>query len=297
MANIMHNQTLTEKYPWLERTNSVEDYLPPEYYKNLLKSYSFNGVSDLQLLDGFLRDKTASNILELGCGSGRASDVVVKAVPNAKYTFTDLSKRMLSSAENHLPHQASFVISDAVEFMEKSTNTYDLVYTLWSFSHSTHQHFHKLGEEEAQKYISFVIKKFIRENMERDGSFFLIHFDSLSQEQSILMRQWKRVFPFFANTKEQSPSKQIIDSTLLELDTKGEITLSINHLRGDAIHYESENELLETFMNFHLETFFNNSPFAEEVINDIREKIAGYRNEDDSYDITPGCYIYSFVKN
>ena len=155
----------------------------------------------------------------------------------------------------------------------------------------------KLLTKKAEDYISSVIKKFIRENIVKDGSFFLIHFDSLSQEQSILMRQWKRVFPAFANIEEQSPSKQIIDKTLLELDAKGEITLSINHLQGDAIHYKSEDEVLETFMNFHLETYFNNLPFTESVIDDIKEQISEYRNEDGSYDITPGCYVYFFIKN
>lgn len=111
------------------------------------------------------------------------------------------------------------------------------------------------------------------------------------------MRQWKRVFPTFTNIDEQSPSKQVIDKTLLELDTKGEITLSINHLQGDAIHYESEDEVLETFMNFHLETYFNDSPLTENVIEDIKEQASKYRNEDGSYDITPGCYVYLFVKN
>ena len=111
------------------------------------------------------------------------------------------------------------------------------------------------------------------------------------------MRQWRRVFPAFANIENQSPSKQIIDKVLLELDTNGEIVLSINHLQGDKIHYNSEDEVLEIFMNFHLETYFNNSPLAESVITDIREQIAQYRNKDGSYDIATGCYIYSFIKN
>ena len=105
------------------------------------------------------------------------------------------------------------------------------------------------------------------------------------------------MFSAFANTKEQSPSKQIIDKTLLELDMKGEITLSINHLQGDAIHYKSEDEVLEIFMNFHLETYFNNSPLSGSIIDDIKGQISKYRNGDGSYDITPGCYVYSFIKN
>lgn len=293
----MKTNKLVEQYPWLAKANTVEDYLPPEYYQHLLKPYTFGGVSDLSLLEKFLHNKKFSKVLELGCGSGRASDAVVSTIPTADYTFSDLSERMLEAAKQHLPQNSSFIVSDAVEYMENAKDVYELVYTLWSFSHSTHQHIHRLGIEKAEDYISSVMKKFIRENIAKDGSFFLIHFDSLSQEQSILMRQWKRVFPAFTHIEEQSPSKQIIDKTLLGLDTKGKITLSINHLSGDAIHYKSENEVLETFMNFHLETYFNNSPLTESVIDDIRGQIAKYRNEDDSYDITPGCYIYSFIKN
>jgi len=293
----MKTNELVEQYPWLAKVNTVEDYLPPEYYQHLLKPYTFGGMSDLSLLEKFLYNKNFSKVLELGCGSGRASGTMVSTIPTADYTFSDLSKRMLEAARQHLPKNSSFIVSDAVEYMGNTKDMYDLVYTLWSFSHSTHQHIHRLGIEKAGDYISFVIKKFIRENIVKDGSLFLIHFDSLSQEQSILMRQWKRVFTAFANIKEQSPSKQIIDKTLLELDTKGEITLSINHLKGGAIHYKSEDEVLETFMNFHLETYFNNLPLTESVIDDIKGQISKYRNEDGSYDITPGCYVYSFIKN
>ena len=293
----MKTNKLLKQYPWLVKVNAVEDYIPPEYYQHLLKPYTFGGVSDLSLLEKFLYNKKPSKILELGCGSGRVSGTAVSTIPTADYTFLDLSERMLEAAKQHLPAESSFVISDAIEYMENAKDQYDLVYTLWSFSHSTHQHIHRLGIKKAEDYISSVIKKFIRENIVKDGSFFLIHFDSLSQEQSILMRQWKRVFPAFANIEEQSPSKQIIDKTLLELDAKGEITLSINHLQGDAIHYKSEDEVLETFMNFHLETYFNNLPFTESVIDDIKEQISEYRNEDGSYDITPGCYVYFFIKN
>lgn len=293
----METSILIQKYPWLKHTNFVEEYLPPEYYKHLLRPYTFGGISDLQLLENFLKGKDASNILELGCGSGRASDIAVRLIPQAAYTFSDLSERMLATAKKHLPNQSSFVVSDAVEFMENTPEQYDLVYTLWSFSHSTHQHVHRLGIKKTEQYISSVIKKFIQKNIKTSGSFFLIHFDSLSEEQHILMRQWKRVFPAFANIEQQSPSKQIIDEVLLELDNQGIITLSIDHLRGDRITYASENDVLETFMNFHLETYFNTSPIVADVVEDIRSQAEKYRNADGSYSITPGCYIYSFIKN
>ena len=291
------NTLLTQKYPWLKYTNTVEDYLPPEYYKKLLRPYTFGGISDLQLFENFLKDKHASNILELGCGSGRASNIAVRLIPWASYTFSDLSERMLSAAKEHLPIQSTFIVSDAIEFMETTTKQYDLVYTLWSFSHSTHQHLHRLGIEKTKKYLYSVIRKFIRENMTSRSSFFLIHFDSLSEEQKILMSQWKRIFPAFADITQQSPSKQIIDQILLDLDNEGVITLSINHMRGDPIVYQSENDMLETFMNFHLETYFNTTPLATNVIEDIKFQAEKYKKTDGSYMITPGCYVYSFVKN
>ena len=293
----MDISTLTKKYTWLKHTNSIEEYLPPKYYKQLLRPYRFNGVTDLQLLENFLKDKRASNILELGCGSGRASDVAVSLIPRATYTFSDLSERMLETAKKNLPPKSSFVTADAIEFMERTNDQYDLIYTLWSFSHSTHQHMHRLGIEKAGQYISTVIKKFIKENMKSGSLFFLIHFDSLSDEQRILMSQWKRIFPIFANTEQQSPSKKIIDQTLMALDNEGQITLSINHMHGDPIIYASENDMLETFMNFHLETYFNTSPIVTDVVEDIRSQTERYKNVDGTYIITPGCYIYTFIKN
>lgn len=284
------------KYPWLNRVNSVEEYLPPQYYKQLLRRYTFNGVSDLQLLEVFLRSKKPSSILELGCGNGRASEVVVSAFPRAQYTFSDLSVRMLASAKQRLPNGCNFIQSDAVEFLQKTKEVYDFVYTLWSFSHSVHQHIHKLGFEKAKQYVVNTLAKFIHGNLSIGGAFFLIHFDSLSDEQRILMRQWRRVFPAFNNLEYQSPSKQIIDGVLLELDNTNYITLSVEHLRGDPIRYESEGVLLETFMNFHLETYFNRHILLKNVIEDIKKHSAQYRNEDGSYSISPGCYVYSFHK-
>ena len=293
----MTDTTLIEKYPWLKYVNSVEDYLPPEYYKDLLQPYTFNGVTDLQLLKNFLKNKNVSSALELGCGSGRASAAAVQMFPGVNYTFSDLSKRMLTSAKSHLPQDASFVVSDAIEFMENTANTFDLVYTLWSFSHSTHQHLHRLGIEDGRKYISRVLEKFVLENIKKDGALFLIHFDSLSDEQSVLMRQWQRVFPTFANIDQQSPSKQITEETLTKLDTNGDIRLNVQHLQGDVIQYESEDVLLETFMNFHLETFFNQSEYLQTVLEDIKMQVATYKQNDGTYAVKPGCYVYSFIKN
>lgn len=288
---------LKQEYNWLNKKNTVEEYLQPDYYKNLLKVYSFNGKTDLEILKDFSKKIAPNNILELGCGSGRASKVIVRMFPNAKYVFLDLSKRMLSFARKEIKSNDSrFVTSDTLEYMRKTDDVYDFVYTLWSFSHSTHQHLHRLGKKNGKEYLSNTLKKFIQDNMSSGGSFFLIHFDSMSEEQSVLMRQWKRVFKIFSNIKTQSPSKRIIDEVLLKLDYDGIIDLSIAHLKGDQIKYKNIDNLLETFMNFHLETYFNKTKLAKEVIDDIQKQVSRFKNEKGNYLIRPGCYVYTFTK-
>lgn len=68
-------------------------------------------------------------------------------------------------------------------------------------------------------------------------------------------------------------------------------------MRGDPIVYETENDMLETFMNFHLETYFNTLPIVADVVENIKSQAEKYRDTKGSYTITPGCYMYSFIKN
>jgi len=129
----MKTNELVKQYPWLAKVNTAEDYLPPEYYQHLLKPYTFGGVSDLSLLEKFLYNKKPSKVLELGCGSGRASGIAVSAISTADYTFSDLSERMLKAAKQHLPKNSSFFVSDAIEYMENARDVYELVYTPLEF--------------------------------------------------------------------------------------------------------------------------------------------------------------------
>jgi SAM-dependent methyltransferase len=284
-------------YPWLAIANSVEQYVAPDYYKKLLKEYSFNGVSDLKYLENYIKELNPANVLELGCGSGRATEVAFRKFSSSKFTLVDLSERMISASKEQFgENAAAFHTQDAVDFLKKTKQHYDFVYSLWSFSHSVHQHVHKQGFDRAGWMIERTLKTFIRNNLNKGGRFFLIHFDSMSDEQRILMRQWKKVFPEFADIHQQSPSKRIIDSALLDLDNSNEIVLSIIHLRGDAITYASEDEVLETFLNFHLETYFNKTTMLASILQDVRNKIAPYRNRDGSFSIQPGCFVYAFEK-
>lgn len=288
---------LTKSYPWLTATNSVEEYVAPDYYKKLLKGYSFEGVHDLEYLKRYIDGLNPTTVLELGCGNGRASDVVIRILPSAKFTLTDLSSRMIGFSEKRFKgNNVTSSIQDAVEFLKETEDQYDLVYSLWSFSHSVHQHVHKLGFDKASQLLKSSLTKFVRKNLKKGGKFFLMHFDSMSDEQRILMRQWKRVFSGFSDISQQSPSKRMIDSVLWGLDNRNEITLSVTHMRGDKIVYSSEDEVLETFLNFHMETYFNKTPLLATVLRDVRARIQPYRQKNGTFAIQPGCYIYTFKK-
>lgn len=289
---------LTRIHPWLLNVNSVEEYLTPSYYSHLLKKYSFGGISDLEYFKLFLRQQKARSLLELGCGSGRASDIAISVFPGSSFVLTDLSDRMIKHASKHYhaKNNISCKSQDAIDFLNNTKGKYDLVYTLWSFSHSIHQHVHKLGFENASNYLKSTLIKFVRDNLVVGGKFFIIHFDSMSEEQQILMRQWKRVYPEFTDISHQSPSKQILDSILTEMDNRNEGMMSISHMQGDPIKYSSQEEFLENFMNFHLETFFNQGQHVLEVLADLKKQSIKYRQTDGSYIIKPGCYIYTFEK-
>ncbi len=56
-------------------------------------------------LNNQINKSAPENILEIGCGTGLLSTEIVKKYPDANYTFTDISKAMLGTAEQKLCKQ------------------------------------------------------------------------------------------------------------------------------------------------------------------------------------------------
>lgn len=287
------------EYPWLATTTTVEDYVDPAYYGRLLKPYAFDGRTDLELFDSFIKSRQpVDSALELGSGSGRVTEIFVAAHPHTALTLVDLSTRMLNATRIRFanPRGTSFVNSDALDFLGATDSTYDLVFSLWSFSHSVHQWVHRIGAPAAGRKVDRALRKLAVQNLNPGGAFFLIHFDSLSDEQRLLMPQWRRVYSAFADVATQSPSKRIIDSTLRRLDDEGVIRFSSTHLLGDPIIYRDEANMLEVMVNFHLESYFNDRPERDDVIQDLRDRAAPFRRDDGAYEIRPGAYVFSFER-
>ncbi len=291
---------LHQKYPWLV-TWKHSDYLSPNYYQRLLKPYVFGGRDDLTLFDDFLASLKVKpqKALELGCGSGRGTEVFLKRFPKTRLDVLDLSPQMLEFTHKHFPVQEK-ILSDTFNYLSETKEKYDFVFSLWSFSHSLHQHLETATDlERGKSKLSDVLKNFIVLNLEKDGDFFIIHFDSQSDEQKILMKQWAKTSPVYDVGKQQSLSLQVIERTLNDLQQAGIVSFSITHFVGEPIVYDDINLALETFLNFHLEGCLNNRP--EKEITSIIDELSGYFNrfldpKTGKISIKPGCFIIKIHK-
>ncbi|MEX2090700.1 MAG: class I SAM-dependent methyltransferase [Candidatus Paceibacterota bacterium] len=297
------NASVTKSHPWLKiHSSSIEEYIPPRYYEKLLKDYVFHKKTDLEYLKHFLESlkNPRMSILELGSGSGRATDILLRNVGTFKnLDLVDLSPHMIAWLKNKYRNNKNIrvVRSDSVKYLEKTKKKYDFVFSFWSFSHSIHQHMEKSGLKRVSEYLEKCLIRFFTNNLNPGGKFFLFHFDSKSDEQKILMKQWGKFFPIFRDTRRQSPSKLLLDDILKRLQKKKIIEkLEIKHLSGDPISYESLEEALEIFINFHMETEFNRSPRIGEILKEVSSDINKHKIKNGHFLIKPGCFVYTFQK-
>lgn len=288
-----------ENFIWENYKNTVEDYVAPEYYNQILKEYVFNGLTDLKIFRNYLDHSFFENILELGSGSGRATDIFLDSSKGfSSLDLLDQSNQMISFLKNKYSKNTkiNYLNSDHLNFMKNTIKKYDLVYSLWSLSHSIHAFLHSKGLKQGAFEAEDILLKFIENNINMGGEFYIVHFDSMSDEQKILMRQWRKVFPIFKNSKKQSPSKLILDRVFNKLDSNRKILFSCEHFLGEGISYKDENEYLEIFMNLHLETFFNKTEMFDTIKNDLLKLAGPYKDENGRITIAPACYIYKIKK-
>jgi SAM-dependent methyltransferase len=299
----MPSKTLLKKYSWLRHySKNVEDYINPKYYDNLIKEYSFNGLSDLDFfrkcIDSKLKNRRNAVVLELGCGSGRASSVFLKYGAGFKsFDMVDLSRQMLAFSRRKFSSYGglNFFNQDSIDFLKKTKKKYDFVFSLWSLSHSIHEHMSSEGIERASVGMKKIITDFIEKKLTKNGVFFLIHFDSLSDEQKIIKRQEAKSSPVYLQLTKQSYSRRLIDQVLINLLKRRIITYTCKHYIGDPIRYSSLNEALEVFMNFHMETYFNRNDDVKVIISEIIDDLVPFQKRSGLY-VPTGCFIYTLQK-
>ena len=124
---------------------------------------------------------------------------------------------------------------------------------------------------------------------------FIIHFDSMSDEQKILMKQWKRFYPTFSDISKQSPSLFVTDNALAKLQSENIIDYKITHYVGEEISYANIEEAMETFLNFHMESYANDRLELSDVYYDVENYMKIFL-KGDKVCIKPGCFIIEIIK-
>lgn len=297
IIKIMHN-----KYPWLNiLVENISDYMDPGYYDKLLKDYVFNGKNDLQIMKEYLQNNFTFDqeidILEIGCGTGRASEVALDYFKKFKsFDLVDLSTKMMGLAKQKLNrNELNFIKEDSIQFMADCTKKYNLVFSLWNLAHSIQPRAIQNGLSEATKYVKETLQKFCTTNLKDKGKLFIFHYDSLSEEQKILTKQKRKYFDIFSEDSEQSYSKKLLDDIFSDLHRNRVISVKTTHYLGDPIEYNSLDEALEIFMNFHLESEFNNLENTNEIVEDIENDLKLYENNG-KYLVAPGLFVYEIAK-
>ncbi|MEJ0053794.1 MAG: class I SAM-dependent methyltransferase [bacterium] len=290
-------------YRWLRVSPTGDGYIEPDYYDQLLRKYIFDGKEDTEYFREHLaKAPSHSAFLELGPGTGRATNILFASVPDIhSLTLVDLSSRMLSSCKQVFTRKEciSYVVSDSIDFLLSVQSSYDYIYSLWSLSHSIHKNLEDLGKEDGKAKVREALLKMVRENLNRNGSLFLIHFDSSSPEQEISIRQRRRDSrdrKLFADVSKQSPSKEILDECLEELRRSGEICFECERHVGTALEFSSLDEALEYYLNFHMASYFNTSSSIDDILKELSQDLLEHQGSDGKIRIVPGCFIYKASK-
>jgi methyltransferase domain len=277
---------------WQGVRTTLEEYLEPSYYDKLLKPYVFSGREDIDLFATFVRERadTIHRVVELGYGTGRATECLLHQARDIDaYTGVDLSRQMQAWTTNRFreTENAQFVNSDSLDYLRESRPSFDLLFSLWSLSHSIHKHL--LAGDSQDEIVDLMFEAI--QNGNEDSTVYFLQFDALSDEQRILMKQWARDYPLF-RVGEQSPAMGILDELWGRLTATGEWETSSRHLLGEPIVYASMDEALEVFLNFHLESAFNGGPNFYEVAEEIKGYLATYVQPNGEIHVRPGVFEF-----
>jgi SAM-dependent methyltransferase len=286
------------------------EYLAPEYYDRILKKYGTqDGLhEDLDLLANFLNERPLNgSVLELGCGSGRATRIITKINHYRDLVVTDLSKQMLSFVQNEEgPKISEYEQSDHIDYLQKTTKEFDTIISLWSLAHSVFPWYARHGQD-AFKMIEGILTNFFVKNLKGGGAVFVIQTDGASEEQKLIKQSWflgdgilnKRPLETEYYSDFQSPSIRILDSvfaTLLKSLIFDSTETNVTKVTGNEIEYESLDEALEIFMNFHLEGEFNGTPAFTPVYGFLKSEFEKIFKAKGKLAIGTGFWIYKAKK-
>lgn len=168
--------------------NQVFDELHDDYTAKIMRwvpCYQ-NMVLDIaQYLPSFFKPK---NILDLGCGNGITSQVLLKSFPEAHYTLVDASTEMITGCQGRFQNQTHFQYHQAFfQDLALSNQSFNLIVACLSIHH--------LKEEEKHVFFQKMIPwlkpggYFIYSDLMVDATDQLVHEDHLQRWQAMATQQ------------------------------------------------------------------------------------------------------------
>lgn len=169
--------------------------------------------------------KDKIDVLEVGCGTGITTEIILKSRNDIKLTSIDISKEMIGFASQTLSlyTNVDFVISDALEFARNvKPNSFDIIVSAYTIHNLTDEYRQKLFAEilralkpsglfiNADKFVSDDKDKQIEGLKYRLGTYV----DTLMREGKIeLLKEWTTHY-----IDDQQPNKLLkFDKTLNDL--------------------------------------------------------------------------------
>ncbi|HMV02156.1 MAG TPA: class I SAM-dependent methyltransferase [Chitinophagales bacterium] len=169
------------------------------------------------------------NVLEIGCGTGITTEILLKTRENIKLTTIDLDSEVIEYARQNLSSYSnvSFLVADALSFVkEQKSNSYDLIISAFTIHNLTNEY-----REHLYKEIFRILKpnglfinadKFVSDNEEEQiaGLKYRIgtYIDTLARENKLdLLKEWTTHY-----IDDHHPDKLLqFDKTLADLAAVG----------------------------------------------------------------------------
>lgn len=190
--------------------------------------------------------KSASkiNVLEIGCGTGITSEIILRTIENINLTTLDIDNKMIGFASQTLSSypNVNFIVSDALSFVkEQKPNSFDIVISAFTIHNLTNEYRQQLYYE-----LYRILKtnglftnadKFVSDNKDRqiEGLKYRIgtYIDTLVRENKLdLLKEWTTHY-----IDDQHPDKLLqFDKTLTDLATVG--------FKKSEYLYRSDREML-----------------------------------------------------
>jgi hypothetical protein len=249
----------------VEKTGDVNKpflYQSHAQYQAILPEYMFDGMSDLDIASADLNKMVSARpgpvaLIDCGAGPGRIWNSL-----NSNITQIIAVEPNRGMWNPNLPARASYVESDAFEYLRSFPANNRVITFLWSINYPLLKFFEcydgtlkrlvRHNPEKGDAECRQTVRDVLRRNSGSD--FYIIIFDDSSEEQQFVTKIWENVaqFPF----NDRAYTRDLLLEEMQGYATAHDADLIVKHYSGFA-DYGKSDMANQRLLNFHLRGHFN----------------------------------------